>query len=103
MLGTWIDALSAEQKDRVIEGQGWTEKMIESRTSDDRCLVGHAVGGLHGWRHVRARDRCDLLLVGCRFDRLVARYGLTRIVALCKARAAKSNRIALSEPARVTT
>lgn len=97
MIGKWIDRLDAEQKDRIITGQGWCVHSIQ--LYEDRCLVGHAIGGLPAWRNLGGDigARLPLATVGRRFDGLCDRFGMDRIVRACKLRAAKSHRVVLPD------
>lgn len=104
LIGRYIAALSDEALDRVLEAQSWRAGL----SVDDagaRCLVGHAedyqtnLVGLAQPRAevVRTRHREDRRRLPARFDRMVARFGLTRTVALVKARAGKRTRVDVSQ------
>lgn len=100
MLGKWIGSLSDEQRDRIIEGQGWCARTLER--DGDRCLGGHAFDYVRrlGFRD-RKYDPSPAVKAAFRFDALCRRFDMDRIVRACKARAARSNVITLTEPARV--
>ncbi len=93
--GRYIDALSDEQRDNVIEaedfgyGQLWD---YEGRG----CLVAVAENlAKTGDSVVAPKFRCGAPTygVGHQFDRLIKRFGKDRIVRLCKERAATGNRL----------
>lgn len=99
LLGKYIDALSDEQRDRIIEAKDFTlnchnrgcygclvvtaevENIEEGRRYFDfpvAAMVGH-------------RDGTYESEVEYRFPHLTTRFGKDRIVAACKSRAAKNN------------
>ena len=93
MLGLYLDALSDEQRDRVIEcedfgfGQNWDGQ-------GRGCLV--AVAELGEREHTKVYLKFYVqgeASVGVQFDDLIARFGKARVVAACKARAARGNNI----------
>lgn len=93
MVGLYIDALSDEQRDRIVEA----EDFGHGRSWDARgrgCLVAVA--------ELEALERTKVYLkfyvpgeasVGTQFDDLIAHFGKARIIHLCKARAARGNRL----------
>ena len=98
IVGRYIDALSDEQRDRVIEATTLYDGYSFYDYDGCGCLVGTAErvskrSGVTG-------DPINALLYqrsGCRhypsarFPKLCRRFGKDRIVAACKARAAKGN------------
>lgn len=82
-VGRWIDERTDIERDRIIEAQGWVAGYLEYQ--GQRCLVGH-VCGTPGWRDIDFRD---IAVTATRFDQLVLRFGLDRIVRACKLRAAR--------------
>ena len=103
LVGRYIDALRDEQRDRVIEADGWSWQYLERHTGC-RCLVGHAenwvikrttggtkYGSPYYARDVTADPGC---LVANRVPDLFIRFGMNRVVPLLKARAARGNNIA---------
>ena len=99
MVGLYIDRLSDEQRDRIIEAKEWTWQFVEVGNPSCRCLVGHAEDYEiftcdDGYRGSRSRDPIRFTSDAFqRVPRLFNRFGQDRIVALCKARAAKGNRL----------
>lgn len=102
MLGLYLDALTAEGRDRVIEAEdiyagrdGYfhdgcgclvgVAEMVEGL--GDRCPVNFEVSGRCGW----------IDLPSSRFPSLCDRFGKEMVIRLCKERAAKSNRPNLRE------
>lgn len=88
MIGRYLDRLSDVERDRVITAQSWKQFGSTSRTRFDPatsvgCLVQHASGS------VVVVDRFD---VACRFDEIVDRFGLNRVVRAIKLRAGKWTR-----------
>ena len=89
MVGRYIDALSDEQRDRIIEAR---EMIIGDYGDEDGdggpgCLVGTAEGA----EDQPVADALGYFRVEFAFDDLADRFGKDRIVRLCKARAAKNN------------
>lgn len=107
MVGLYIDALSDEQRDRIIEAKNWTPDFVDPEDPTCRCLVGHAEDWAH-WGVSRdpalsmSRDTHNhhghpiYNVVPLLFNR----FGKDRIVRLCKERAAKANRIHIGEQAK---
>ena len=109
VVGNYLDALSDKQRDRVIEAKDWTWAFLDSDDPSCRCLVGHAEDYAENAGTPVARDRALLpdgewaCLEKSKYGRnlpvynqvplLFERFGKDRIVALCKARAAKGNRL----------
>ena len=109
IVGKYLDALSDEQRDRVIEAKSWTSCWVDDKDGDCRCLVGHAED--MGWVDEQQvqRDPVEgtrlvvtgllprhlhpVAYVGFKVPRMFARFGKDRIVRACKARAAKGNRV----------
>ena len=102
-MGSYIDALSDEQRDRVIEAKSWSPPedgwFVDEYDHSCRCLVGHAAD----WRRIRCsvgsvQDAGDVVSdprgAYWRFPHLQARFGTDRVIAACKARAAKGNNLA---------
>lgn len=96
MLGRYIDGLTEEQKDRVIEAQNWCSN-VGLNEHGERCLVGHVHNFLADVLMVLAVFD-EYWTVGPWFDALVSRYSKDHIVRAIKARAAKSHQISLSAP-----
>ena len=92
MLGLWIDALTDEERDRIIEAQNWESG---NPCYGNNCLVGHAKECATTPEMIRALDIGYFDSPMLRFDLLVGRFGLDRVVRAIKARAAKGNRIEL--------
>lgn len=87
MLGRYIDGLTDEQKDRIIQAQEWAaaqNKAFGGR--NPRCLVEQAQGFVGC-----AVNNTDYFIYGMRFDMACGRFGIKRIVRACKLRAAKFN------------
>jgi hypothetical protein len=91
VIGLYIDSLTDEQRDRIIEAQKWSEWALHDLKTSERCLVGHAE------QESRYKDT-TIPWVPYRFTELCIRFGKDRAVALCKARAAKNNRVAPTHP-----
>lgn len=94
MLGNYIDGLTPEQKDRVIEAQEWTngELLDLSGRSNARCLIGHAKDMQPGMLCFTTDEEWQALHgngVGIRFDRACGRFGKERVIQAAKKRAAK--------------
>jgi hypothetical protein len=106
MIGKWIDGLTDEQRDRIIEGHEWTAGSM-SGYGASRCLVGHAFDYRRngGFQDVVAAQASGQHGIGVafRFDALVARFGLNRIVRACKMRAARRNVVVLPDMVRQAT
>ena len=103
LVGRYIDALSDEQKDRIIEATSWSEPSegvyVDKQDPSCRCLAGHA----ENWYrekvdHTQARP-LGIIIPKCsidaaiQFPNLQDHFGVERIIRVCKARAAKGNRI----------
>lgn len=106
IVGRYIDMLSDNQRDRVIEAKDWTPAFVDDDDPTCRCLVGHAED--YDEKYHFPRD--PMLLpdgtaarrtrntygnqeeVFIRVPSLFIRFGKDRIVAACKARAAEGNR-----------
>ncbi|MEM7416816.1 MAG: hypothetical protein AAF389_15020 [Gemmatimonadota bacterium] len=108
MIGLWIDGLTPEQRDRIIEGQGWTTSESHYVDPDGcRCLVGH----VDGWQNDDEVPDVDSdedaiwgldgrpNFIACRYPDLVKRFGVDRVVRVIKQRAAKGNRVFEDSPA----
>jgi len=101
MLGRYIDGLTAEQKDRVIEAQGWTRGQVEDRKGN-RCLVGHAVGGARVdnlvTHHIWMNEVWGINIgkIGERFDDLHWRFD-QRLIHAIKLRAGKPQPVLQSQ------
>jgi hypothetical protein len=112
VIGKWIDSLTDEQRDRIIEhpdptylGGAWW-----SFEHDCGCLVGCVVGQAGDWR---VDEYMDWLIpelaigdmrarhVGSTFPRFTRRFGAERMWRVVKARAAARNRVVLPEPVSV--
>lgn len=107
MVGLYIDALSDEQRDRVIEAEDFNDHPMRGYFYDGcGCLV--AVAEMED-----EEDSCPINIAmerprrwsghsypGNAFPALCERFGKDRIVALCKARAARGNRIHVAERAK---
>jgi len=106
MIGRWIDSLTDEQRDRIIEhpdptydGEYWWDDK-----RDCGCLVGAAlvaeewVPGFFGLRipaRVADTRRKGEYEVGNRFFVATSRFTAPRMWRVVKARAARANRIEL--------
>ena len=109
MVGLYIDALSDEQRDRVIEAKGWTWDFTDQEDPSCRCLVGHAED--YRWRNGFSCEVATDPATSVHKDetnyggtpiynivpRLFRRFGKDRIVAACKARAARGNAPTVTE------
>ena len=95
LVGKYIDALRDEQRDRIIEGEdfgdGWY--YVNPDNTSCRCLVGHAEDWSIDHWGVAVRGVWSPVSIGpcVRFPSLADRFGIDRIVRMCKARAAKGN------------
>ena len=100
MLGRYLDALSDEQRDRVIEAEEFANGMFLNAAGVG-CLVGVAereyfdnhVLGLNAVCPPVALSLGGGGIVGARFDNLCRKFDKDTIVRLCKARAARGNRL----------
>ena len=109
MVGLYIDALSDEQRDRIVEAKGWTWDFTDQEDPSCRCLVGHAEDYRlrNGFSCEVATDpatsvhKDETNYAGTPIynivPRLFRRFGKDRIVAACKARAAKGNAPTVTE------
>lgn len=101
MIGSYIDALSDEQRDRIIEAKDFNDRPMSGYFYDGcGCLV--AVAEME-----HEEDSCPINIAmvnntrthpfgtypGNQFPALCERFGKDRIIALCKARAARGNRL----------
>lgn len=98
MLGRFIDGLTPQQKDRVIEAQTfwWLYKANREGLTADQgcgCLIDTALARRNAFVeygeervHYGASHRRFLSI---EFDRLIRRFGPERIIRACKMRAAK--------------
>lgn len=107
IVGRWIDSLSDEERDRIVEAQ---DAGFGSQRGTARCIVemagyragAHMAGRIHDVEKLRAyAARMSAKLgypppiglpfarqsVEAHFDLLCIRFGLARIVRLCKLRA----------------
>lgn len=99
MLGTWIDSLTDEERDRIVRAQKWRGGAY---VWDDgaRCLLGHvgdakATGNWSVFPEYGARADTTVAAsslgldfrYASRFDRLIRRFGLDRVVRAIKKRA----------------
>lgn len=103
IVGRYIDALSDEQRDRIIEAEDIYDGHGGYFNVDGcGCLVGVAemvdrhgarpIDLEHGERNLLLRrEDDDLETPSEMFPHLCERFGKSRIVAACKARAAKGN------------
>lgn len=99
-IGTWIDGLTDNQRDNIITATQWREGWY---LYDDgaRCLVGHVADveatafSCDGMAIMDSSQAGATNAIEDRFDRLVDRFGLTRVVRAIKARAARRNREAV--------
>ena len=109
MVGLYIDARSDEQRDRGLEGNGWTWGFTDQEYPSVRGLVGHAEDYRlrNGFSCEVATDpatsvhKDETNYAGTPIynivPRLFRRFGKDRIVAACKARAAKGNAPTVTE------
>ena len=103
VVGRYIDALNDEQRDRVIEATSWSPPedglFVDEDDHSCRCLVGHAAdwGRMQGSWGGTVQGPRDVINNGVevsnRFPDLQYRFGTDRIIAACKARAAKGNNL----------
>ena len=96
LLGRYLGALSDEQRDRIIEANA----MITGNYLDDNgtgCLVGVAEGADEQPIAEGVGEKAFDLVVEFSFDELCDRFGKDRIVAACKARAARGNAPTVTE------
>ena len=91
LVGRYIDALSDEQRDNVIVAAefGYGQRVDAYGRG---CLVQVAEQGASDVC-LRFKFQYPQRGVGGQFDALCKRFGKARIVAACKARAARGNRI----------
>lgn len=96
----YIDELSAEERDRIIEAQEWiTGMLVHPCNPAQRCLVGHVrlpvnvpaeradpLG--HSRAMHDAHQDVTTHIVGSLFDSRVRQYGLKRVVTALKHHAA---------------
>ena len=112
--GQFLDAANDQQRDRVIEAIGWSDDFVDFDDHSCRCLTGHAedwfrdeatgeLGRLDGSIHphfdgpwFRTRNRRGVVAFN-QFPKLCTRFGKARIVAACKARAARGNAPTVTE------
>ena len=96
IVGRYIDVLSDEQRDRVIEAKGWDREFVSYDDPSCRCLVGHAEDWdadfvshdhLGGKLTSNSRNHRGIAVYN-QFPRLCKRFGEDRIIRLCKVRAA---------------
>ena len=110
ILGRYLDVLSDEQRDRVIEAKDWDLSFVSDDDPSCRCLVGHAEDFIIEDNIPLALDsaqngherRCMTstgVFVFNQFPRLWHRFGKDRIIRLCKQRAAKGNGVSQELPA----
>ena len=100
MLGRYLDALSDEQRDRVIKAKDFLSSDTSYVEDCVGCLVGVAEMNLdvNADRPIHFQMTSgDYDAPGYRFPRLCARFGKDRIVRLCKQRAAKGNAPTVTE------
>ena len=105
LVGKYLDALSDEQRDRVIEAGDFNDGNKYFDDDGCACLVGVAERDSFsaGGRWLRSPP-VDLKVgenyfgnAGDNFPSLIMRFGKARIVAACKARAARGNAPKLTE------
>ena len=111
--GQFLDAANDQQRDRVIEAMGWGNDFVNESDPSCKCLVGHAEGWFYnehgayekldqaidspdGKEWHRAKNR-RYVLAFIQFPHLCRRFGKDRIVAACKARAARGNAPTVTE------
>lgn len=82
LLGRWIDSLTDEERDRIVEAQGWGFGWFGGCYGDRRCLVEQVDPGV-SYRPITESEWA----VVTRFDVLCDRFGLDRIVRAVKLRA----------------
>jgi hypothetical protein len=102
MIGKWIDGLTDEQRDRIIEATEWRECCGYMLNDQPVCVLSHAYD-VQEFVHICTRIPHELYPVGDRFDRLCIRRGLDRIVRACKMRAARRNVVVLPDMVRQVT
>lgn len=92
-MGTFLDLLPDEARDRVIEGQFWITGEFVAPTGG-RCLIGHAHDFVWDSGKQVALHRValpPLPFQGQHFDRACHRFGMERVVRAIKARAARNH------------
>ena len=101
MLGLYLDALSDEQRDRIIEAKDLYAGLsfVVTYANGDKCgcLVGVAEMNYDMSAEAPINDSMYGGKPCGRFPRLIERFGKTRIVAACKARAARGNAPTVTE------
>ena len=97
IVGKYLDAISDEQRDRVIEAKDFYDGTEDFFWDGCGCLVGVAemvfVGGADPINDAVLRASDYYACPASRFPKLCRRFGKDRIVAACKKRAAKGNRL----------
>ncbi len=102
-LGRWIDELTPEQKDKIIEAQGWGASLVpESDWPCNACLIDHVFEGHsrdygaykipHHYLGV-LRERS----VSTQYEHLFKRFGERRVVRALKMRAGLAFVVSLNE------
>lgn len=107
-VANYIDGLSEVEKDRIVRAQKWRPGSY-LHSDGTRCLVGHAADAkphpkylvlstkANGLKAINAEVEHENMMVELRFDYLVRRFGLQRIVRACKLRAARGNKERIDE------
>ena len=102
LVARYIDAISDEQRDRVIEAKDISDGPFFFNDQPDGTYCGCLVG-VAEMEHARMEAPIDRgMYTGSWypsdfFPRLCRRFGKARIVAACKARAAKGNAPTVTE------
>lgn len=109
LMARFIDRLSAEQKDNIIQAQGWgwagRERLINEETysamAGKLCLMDNACGAVGSWME---EDPITVQITNSlrkpealAFDNACHRFGMQRVVRACKMRAAKPQPAVLHE------
>ena len=97
MIGQWIDGLTDEQRDNIVEGRDWYwAGWFRARrpAGSGSCLVNHAISrGTMGNAVAMAGEP----FIADRYDRLTIRFGLARVVRAIKLRAARNSTEAIAK------
>jgi len=94
MIGLWIDGLTDEERDRIVVGQLWDRGgASEDKPDAPMCVMQHAYGHEAYWEAYwdeGDEESGTELHVAYRFDDLVRRFGIDRVVRAIKKRAGAS-------------
>ena len=97
IVANYIEKLSDEQRDNIIEAEAFSNGQYFDYEGVG-CLVGVAE---REWFDERGTDTGKAPIggysTGARFDRLCRRFGMFRVIAACKKRAARGNAPTVTE------